>query len=136
MVLFFTTTLLVSILGLVALILLKRWEMSSGRVVLGSMRPSLGAFLHRVVVFFERVLPALATSAALRLFAALRALLHRAAAWGVLIIERILERVLVGLRRKTSVPHAERERSSDFLREVAEHKKKLQEFEDRAIYED
>ena len=136
MVTFFTATLVISMVGLVLLIGVKRWEMTTGRVVWASVRPAVGEALHRVVLFFERVLPGLLRAGVTRAIAGVRAFAHRAAAWGVLILERVLESVLHGLRRKTSVRHVRREQSSDFLREVAEHKKKIQELEDRAIYED
>jgi hypothetical protein len=136
MVVLFSTTLAISIVGLITLISLKRWEMSGGRVVGAAMRPAVGEFFHRCVVFVERVLPALALHLLMRGWAALRAFARAVVAWGVLVVERVLESTLHGIRRKTSVPHARQAKSSDFLREVAEHKKKLLEVEDRAIYED
>ncbi len=136
MVTFFMATLAISIIGLITLISLKHWELTSGKVVLGSIRPTVGEFLHQVVYFFEYSLPLLIKSLILRAVAALRRGIHAAVAWAVFFTERVLESTLVRLRRKTDLPLVRRTQSSDFLREVAEHKKKLQEIEDRAIYED
>lgn len=136
MVVFFTSTLVLSMVGLISLVALKRSEMAGGRVLGGSARPAVGHFFHQCVVFVEQVLPAAVRALALRLYARARAAAHAAAAWAVLVVERVLESVLHGIRRKTSVPHVKATKSSDFLREVAEHKKKLLEVEDRAIYED
>lgn len=136
MIAFFSTTLALSVVGLITLIGLKRWEMQSGRVVAPALRPKLGEALHRVVVFVEHTVPAMVRAALLRAWVAARRGAHAGAAWAVLITERVLESTLHGIRRKTSVPQARNPKSSDFLREVAEHKKKLLEIEDRAIYED
>ncbi len=135
MVIFFTALLAASIVGLVALIGLKRWEMQTGGVVLGSIRPKVGHFFHTCVVFVERTLPALARAALVRAALAARRGARAAVAWGVIVTERVLESTLARLRHKTDLPPGPR-RQSDFLREVAEHKKKIQEMEDRAIYED
>ncbi|MCC7500463.1 hypothetical protein IT396_01515 [Candidatus Nomurabacteria bacterium] len=133
---FFMATLAVSIVGLITLISLKHWELTSGKVVLGSIRPTVGEFLHRLVYFFEYSLPLLIKAFIVRAIAALRRGMHAAVAWAVFFTERVLESTLVRLRRKTDLPLVRRTQSSHFLREVAEHKKKLQEIEDRAIYED
>ncbi len=136
MVIFFTATLAISVVGLLALISLKRFEMNTGRVVLGRARPMVGEFMHRLVFFVERVLPALIVRLLLRAAAALRRGVHAAVAWGIIVLERLLESTLRGIRRTTSMPEGKRAVRSDFLREVAEHKKKLQELGDRAIYEE
>lgn len=133
---FFTATLIFSIIGLTALISLKRWELTTGKVVWGGVRPKVGEFLHRCVLFFERVLPALIVTLLARAGVKMRAWAHAATAWGVLVVERGLESTLHGIRRKTSAP-AQHTQSSEFFREVAEHKRKLQESaEPGAIFED
>lgn len=136
MAVFFMATLALSIVGLIVLISLKQWELSTGKLVLGSIRPTLGAYLHAAVYFFEHTLPQRIHALILRAVAALRRGVHAAVAWAVLVTERVLESTLVRLRRKTELPIARRAGVTGFLREVAEHKKKLQEIEDRAIYED
>ncbi len=133
---FFMATLAISIFGLITLISLKHWELTSGKVVLGSIRPTVGEFLHQVVYFFEHSLPLLVKALILRAIVAVRRSIHAAIAWAAIFTERVLESILVRLRRKTDLPLVRRTQSSDFLREVAAHKKKLQEIEDRAIYED
>lgn len=133
---FFTVTLVVSIVGLFTLVSIKRWELTSGKVVWASVRPAVGEFLHQRVVFVERVLPALVVGFAGRVWRGVRALAHAAVAWVVLFIERGLESTLHIIRHKTSTP-PKHQKSSDFLREVAEHKRKLQASDEPgAIFED
>lgn len=136
MAVFFMATLVLSIVGLLLLISLKQWELSSGKLVLGGIRPTLGAYLHAAVYFFEHTLPQRIHALILAASAAARRGIHATVAWAVLVAERVLESSLVRLRRKTELPLVRRSGATGFLREVAEHKKKLQEIEDRAIYED
>lgn len=124
MVLFFTATLLLSILGLVSLIALKRWELRTGGVLGGAVRPHVSQFSRTVLVWFERVLPALLRQNAARAGAVLRTALHRGVAQGVLHAEHGLERTLYLLRHTTEEKPMLGEASA-FLREVAEHKKQL-----------
>ena len=55
----FTIMLGVSIVGLTLLLVLKRREMRTGRVMARGLRPSLNRFFHNVFVVFEQALPAL-----------------------------------------------------------------------------
>lgn len=137
MLVFFTLTLAVAIAGLVALIALKRWELSTGRMFLHGARPAVSKALRRFGAFaFER-LPErgreFARRGAERAFAGM----HRLAAWCVLAFERLLERTLHVVRRKTDAPRGEGA-ASDFLREVAEHKRRLQKrsLKNRSIFEE
>lgn len=133
---FFITTLGVSIVGMISLIVLKRWEDGSGRVLGGRARPKIGQWAHYTLTWFEYVLPALLRSGALATYAWARAFFHRLSALVVLITERGLERLLRGLRRNTAVPQND-ENASAFLREVSAHKAELlRSARKRAIYEE
>jgi len=121
---FFTTTLIISIVGMVGLLVLKQWELSTGHVLGGRLRPALGAWMHRTLNWFEYTLPMLAKRQYHRSRLYMRALIHRLTALMVVLIERGLERVLRGLRHTTSVPRNDAQASA-FLREVSAHKKQL-----------
>ncbi len=129
MTLFFTITLGISVVGLLGLLGVKRWEMTTGRVMLSHIRPRLGDLLHRTLAWAEHVAPALVAHYASVAYRAARTWLHRLTAWSVLMLERVLEQTLRFLRHKTDAPTSGGE-ASIFLREVAEHKKKLQESAD------
>lgn len=127
MVLFLTTTLVVSTLGMLGIVGLKRYELATGRLFLAGLRPGLRHFFRRTFFWFERVLPSLIAHEAGRLWRAGRAVVRTAAAQGLLFAEQTLERGLSALRQATSHAPARPGDASPFLREVAEHKKKLQE---------
>jgi hypothetical protein len=110
---------------MVSLLALKRYELNSGRVLLGSARPAVGNFFHRGLSWFEYVLPGLVRVGARTLYATARRVLHAWAARIVVKAEQVLEQALRRVRRTTVVPGQGRETSA-FLRQVAEHKKKLQ----------
>jgi hypothetical protein len=125
MVLFFTATLVLSIVGLVSLIGIKQWELSTGGVMFAQLRPRFGRASHTLLVWVERVLPALARVYARRGAEAAQTHLHRSLAQMVLTTEGWLEKSLHTLRYTTEHKPSSTEVSS-FLREVAEHKKQLQ----------
>jgi hypothetical protein len=133
-----TVTLGISIVGMVALILMKRYELSTGRIFLARSRPAIGDFFHRKLVWLEQVLPGLVRRGLRELWAAMLHFLQVGTAWVVLKIERGLEYALHRVRHTTTpVPPERGEETSAFLREVAEHKKKLQdELPDRGIVEE
>ena len=124
MVPFFTITLLFSILGLTSLIGVKRWELTTGGVLGARVRPSVGKFFHHVLVWIERVLPRLLVSYVERMLRTAQSAVHRASAYLVLHAEHWLEYTLQMVRHKTDARRGMGE-VSVFLREVAEHKKKL-----------
>ena len=138
MVLFLTVTLCVSIVALSALLTIKRWEIMSGRIFFSGVRPAAGRYLGAGLHFVERRAPSLLKTLAGTLYRVARRALQLGVVWTVLHAERALERVLQTLRGAT------RERgegeASEFLREVAEHKKSLQERSSskkpNAIYEE
>ncbi|HEY6022378.1 MAG TPA: hypothetical protein VIY48_21720 [Candidatus Paceibacterota bacterium] len=124
MIIFFTATLALSIVGMVGLLLLKQWELSTGIVLGGRMRPAVGAQMHRVLVWAEYQLPMLAKQWWHRSKLYGRTVVHRLTALGVVLIERGLEKSLKHLRHNTTVARNDTEASA-FLREVSAHKKQL-----------
>jgi hypothetical protein len=124
MVLFFTATLVISILGLTSLLLIKRWEMQTGNVLWARVRPAIGGFFHRRLVWIEHAAPALVRSGSGHLYRKARATVRTLFARIVLLVEQGLEFLLGFLRRVTEAPRGEGEASA-FLKEVGEYKKKL-----------
>ena len=137
MVTFFTTTLVISLVGLVGLISVKRFEITTGRVVFGRLRPKQRGLLHRVFVFIERVLAAIIRYFIVMSYRWVRSHIQRSIAWIILHVERALEKWLHIVREKTTVRPGRGEASS-FLRAVADHKTKLLSGSkaERAIFED
>jgi hypothetical protein len=130
LVLFLTATLIISTLGMLSILWLKRYELRTGNVVFAGVRPSMRSFFRRGLFWVERVLPNLVEHEVRRGWVLGRATLRTGIARALLLIEQWLERGLASLRRATThAPHTQRD-ASPFLREVVEHKKKLQ--EDRA----
>jgi len=137
MVVFLTTLLCVSLAGLSCVLYVKHWEQSSGKLMMSRVRPKAGEVLGVGLNFVERRAPTLVRTAALRGYAVARVLAHRGTAWAVLQAERLLEKTLHTLRHTTAVRNEGE--ASAFLREVAEHKKLLQDSsskEKNAIYEE
>lgn len=135
MVLFLTTLLGLSIVGMAAMLWLKRYELTTGRVVLSGIRPVVGTYLSRVFVWIEKILPALVRSQLSQAGQALRILAQRLIAQSILTFEHALERLLHTVREKTA-PTREPGEASAFLREVADHKKKLLHRSHNTIVED
>ena len=121
-----TVTLGISIAGMIVLILMKRYELNTGRIFLARSRPAIGEFFHRKLVWLEHVLPGLVRGGVSGLWAEARRIFHIAAAWAVIKIEQGLEYALRRVRHTTQAPKERGQETSTFLREVAEHKKKLQ----------
>ena len=137
MVLFLTALLGFSIVGLVTLVAVKRWELSSGRVLFSDVRPAVGHALHQGLHFVERQAPNMLKVWAERGWRYARTVAHRLVALAVVYTEALLERTLHHIRHTTSAPKSGS--ASPFLREVAEHKRSLLEGEPeqkRAIYEE
>src|SRR5689334_6044128 len=108
---------------MVTLLLLKRYELNTGRIFLGSARPAIGAFFHRKLTWFEYVLPGLMRVGAKRFLRTLQGLLQVWFARVVVRVEHFLEQALQSVKHTTTqAPRGHG--SSAFLREVAEHKKK------------
>lgn len=135
MVLFLTTLLGLSIVGMAAMLFLKRYELTTGRMVLSGVRPVVGTFLSRGLLWIEKILPVLVRSQLSRAVQALRDLVQRLIAQSILMFEHALERLLHTVREKTA-PAREPGEASAFLREVADHKKKLLHRSHNTIVED
>ena len=110
---FFSITLAISIVGLLTLLILKHYEMTTGRVVLGGLRPKIG-----------RGVPGMAHMLTARAVRAARERAQQALARAILFFEYNLERVLHLVRQKSQVSKGEGA-ASQFLQEVAAHKQKL-----------
>ncbi len=124
MVLFFISTLCVSLLGLSGLLYAKHWELTTGKVLFADHRPRLADFFHTILFWVERVLPTLAHDYALLVWQVTLRSAHATVAYLVLKVEHLLERILHTLRHTTEVDRGVGQ-ASDFLQQVAEHKKKL-----------
>lgn len=135
---FLTITLLLSCAGLVVLLALKRYELTSGRLLMSGMRPKVGGVAHAGVMFVESVLPSLVVRWIQQLIVAARALAHKALARGILLFEHVLHRMLVSVRDMTTHAPSSGGPASAFLREVAEHKRTLQRrsSDKRAIFDE
>lgn len=120
----FSVTLGTSIVGMMLLLVLKRVEQRTGRVLLGRARPAVGRFFHACLVWFEHILPAMARRALARALHTLRLWVRDVVARGMVFFERTLELMLYAVREKTQAPKGSGQVSA-FLREVADHKKKL-----------
>ena len=124
MVLFFTALLAISIAGLVSLLVIKRWELRTGNMLLAGARPRVSTASKHTLAWFEHVLPHLAVQLARRGAHETRVFVHRALAYMLVWAEHALERILAGLRGVTEQPRSNKEASA-FLREIAEHKRQL-----------
>jgi hypothetical protein len=125
MVMFFTVTLILSILGMLFMLWLKRFELTTGRLVMSGVRPLVGERLAAAAQWLQERMPALLRKRVERLGQELLSFTHRTTAFVVVSVEHALERVLHTVREKTSVSPQGGEASA-FLRQVADHKKELQ----------
>ena len=125
MVLFFTATLLISCFALVLLLSIKRWELTTGRVMGSSLRPHISGFFHTVSLWVEHILPTLVKMYTRGIWQGLQRTAHWITAHVVVRTEHTLERFLHTLRHTTDPRRGMNEKPSLFLREVSEHKRKL-----------
>ena len=112
---------------MISLILLKRYELNSGRIFLASSRPQIGDFFHRKLSWLEYVLPGLIRVGMRRTYLLVRQVVRVWAARLFAKVERMLETALLRVRQSGVAPRRQGPESSAFLRQVTEHKKKLQE---------
>lgn len=124
MVLFFVCTLLLSIAGMAALLTIKRWELETGNMLFGGIRPKVGRKAHALLVWVESVLPLIVLNYSRRTGHRVQETLHRKVAQGLIATEQGLENLLKQLRGVTEHPKSSKQASA-FLREVAEHKRQL-----------
>lgn len=119
-----TAILVFSIVGLVALIGIKAWELRVGHLLFPSMRTSAAVRSTRVLYFAHAELPhKLARTGRIARKVA-RAYVSFASAQVLFYFERVLERVLHKVRT-APVNLKERGEASPFLREVAAYKRML-----------
>jgi|SRR6185437_8168591 len=124
MVFYLIIMLVVSIVGMTSLLGAKRYELATGNLIFANSRPRMAKFSNRMVFLFGTAVPLYLRWQAGRLYRASTAWIHRATARGAVKIEAWLERTLHIVREKTS-PNRTPGEASAFLREVAEHKKRL-----------
>ena len=124
MTLFFSVMLVVSIVGLVTLLVLKRYEMNTGWFFMGRLRPRVGHLFHRGLVFVERGVPGVMYSFFSRVVYTVRLHTQQVLARAIVLFETYLERTLHTVRQKSRAPQGEGA-ASQFLQEVAAHKQKL-----------
>ncbi len=125
MVLFLTAVLILSCLAMAALLYIKHWELSTGRTLFAEKRPKAAQILHTGIIIIERVIPAAIEKGAGEFSVWLRGSARTGLAGALAASERALEQALHVLRHKTVPPPTAGGEASAFLREVAEHKKKL-----------
>jgi hypothetical protein len=119
-----TVTLGVSIVSLLSLLVIKRREMKTGRVMFATLRPSLRRFFHTILVVVEHVIPGLVKHVVHGILRFMRGGVQRMIARAILFFEMTLERVLHRVRTTSTAPQGSGE-VSNFLREVAAHKRAL-----------
>ena len=125
MVFLFISTLGISVVGMTGLLVFKRIELTTGRVVFERLRSRVGSVFHQGLQWTEQVLPELARGWIQHAIALCRRLAQEGIARGVLLLEQGLERILHLIRRTTEQPQRGSGEVSAFLREVADYKKKI-----------
>ena len=114
----------VSVVGMGTVLALKRYELASGAVFFSAIRPRASDFFARLSAWLTKHLPAAAQHAARRGLERAQASVHRNIAKAIIATEFGLEKALRTVKDKTAAGRIPGE-ASPFLREVAEHKKKL-----------
>ena len=137
MTLFFSVTLAISVVGLVLLLALKRYEMRTGRVLFSTLRPRVRRTLHATVLFVEYILPFLARRSLAKVWSIARSTLLYAIARSTVFVEELLQYILHTIEHTMQPHHTSGRPASAFLEEVAEHKRKLlrKPVERRAIFQ-
>jgi len=136
MVQFFTISLAISVVAIVALFVLKQVELSTGSVIFRSVRPQINRFFKTGLVLVERVLPGLAIGGFMHVLKSIRAWLTKVIAHAALKVETTLQNTLHAIREKLHPQH-HRGEASAFLKEVGEYKKQIEAEtteEDRSLY--
>jgi hypothetical protein len=121
---FFSITLGISIVGLVLLMALKRYELKSGRVLFGRLRPELDRLGFNSLVIIEHILPRALKISGKRAARALTTLLRTGWMHAMRTVQKMLERIL---RRVSTSARPQRAGGevSPFLQQVSEHKRAL-----------
>src|SRR5882724_10645447 len=100
MVLLLITLLAVSVVGMLSLLWVKHYELSTGNLLFAGSRPALSKFSSRAVFLFGTALPHFVRYEAHRSYSWVAGLMHRLTAHGVLRVETWLERTLNSVREK------------------------------------
>ena len=125
MVTFFSSTLVFSLVGMILVLVLKRFEMRSGRTLFVRLRPFFNRFFHRSLVWVEYVLPDALETTLKRLVYALTRVVRGGVVEVMRFFEHKLEALLEAVRRRTRPPQGGNKEASTFLREVADHKRSV-----------
>lgn len=124
MVLFFEIMLAISILGITALLVLKRYELRTGRKVFRGLRPFLDRFFHRTLVWIEYIIPDFIEVGGRRVAYAFGRFVRRITIRTMRRAEHLLETLLSRVREQTQPPQSTKGASA-FLQEVADHKRSV-----------
>ncbi len=126
MVLFLAILLYVSLVCMVALVAVKRWELQTGNIVGARIRPAITHVLHSFVYWSKETFPVFVRERFWHTITiVVRDISRHALANGILWVEHTLERTLHAIRQNTAPPPHHEGAASEFLREVTEHKKML-----------
>ena len=125
MVLFFITTLITSLAILSLMLWFKRYELTTGHVLLGQRRHRISRFSARMVFLFGTAVPHFIRYEAHRLYRLAWVFVHALLARILLAIGQWLEGIERNVQEKAGGRQAGQ--ASPFLREVGEYKKKIAE---------
>ena len=121
-----TVVLFASSVGMFLLLYAKHWELTTGKLIFASARPSLSRVSSRVLMALERHMPLMLRNASRSIGLWLRTRARDALARALLSVEHSLESLLHHLKHSLSpAKGAAGAASSAFLREVAEQKHRL-----------
>lgn len=126
MLFFLTSILIFSSLAMMLLLYVKHLEMRSGRLLFAKIRPHVSAASVRLTATVEQHIPVVLERALRYALHWIRVRVRDIVARILLTVEHSLEAMLDGIKHSLTPPHgASGQASSAFLREVAEHKRKL-----------
>ena|SRR3989344_6190705 len=126
MLIFLTLVLICSSLAMTLLLYIKHWELRSSKLLFARIRPPIAAASTRLVRTVEHHVPAVVERVLRYVLFWIRVRVRDVVARVLLTVEHSLEAMLDGLKHSLTPPReAGGQASSVFLREVAEHKRKL-----------
>jgi hypothetical protein len=121
MALFFTLTLLISIVGMITLLAAKRYELNTGKLILAGVRPHISSFFEQAQRFGHTILPDLVRKSVERAVRYMLLKMHEVLARAVANLQRLLDKLIHAAQNRTG-PVGE---PSSFLRQVSDHKKNI-----------
>jgi hypothetical protein len=125
MLLFLTVVLICSSIAMMLLLYAKHWELTRNRLILASVRPLLSSASSHAIQTVEQRVPLAVRQLGMRIVIWIRLRARDIAARMLIAVEHALEAALVRLKHAFSPAISSEGASSAFLREVAEHKRKL-----------